>query len=374
MLNMIYKIAVLAFAGILTLTACKSTQVAENKRTPAKSENGRLAAPELKEVAHSENQWTGIAISKNKRIFVNFPRWSPSVTTSVAELLPSGELRDYPYRKINDWNSTLSPFDHFVCVQSVYIDKDNYLWILDPANPSFRGVVANGAKLLKVDLSTDEIIQKISFDPEIAPVNSYLYDVRVDTKRNIAYITDSGLGALIVVDLATGKSRRLLENHHSTKAEDITMVFDTGPWLRPDGSKPRVHSDGIALDPSGEYVYYQALTGRTLYRIAAEYLCDETLSETQLAEKVERVAESGAADGILFCPRGYIYLSAIEDNAIRRITPEGKLETVIQDPRIKWADSFAFESGGDIYFTISQIHLGSSRQEPFKIYKFNPTL
>jgi len=218
------------------------------------------------------------------------------------------------------------------------------------------------------------VIQKIYFDSTIAPTNSYLNDVRVDTKKKLAYITDSGLGALIIVDLTSGKSRRLLENHPSTKAENITLTIDGQPWLRPDGSSPRVHSDGIALDPAGEYVYYQALTGRTLYRIATSWLRDITLNEAQLAEKVERVAESGAADGILYCSCGYIYLSAIEDNAIRRIDADGKLETVIQDPRIKWADSFAFETGGYIYFTISQIHLGSVRQEPFKIFKFNSAL
>jgi len=374
MLKSLIISAALLLAAILFLTTCESTQQAENKPPVLKPGNGRLAAPELIEVARSENQWTGIAVSDEGRIFVNFPRWSAAVTTSVAELTDAGDLKAYPYREINDWLPRSDPKEHFVCVQSVYIDHDNYLWVLDPGNPFFNGVIENAPKLVKIDLGTDAVIGKIYFDSTIAPTNSYLNDVRVDTERNIAYITDSGLGALIVVDLITGKSRRLLENHHSTKAEDITLTFDGKPWVQPDGSAIKVHSDGIALDGSGEYVYYQALTGRTLYRIATQWLLDESLSESQLADKVEKFAESGAADGIIICHHGNLYLSSIEENAIKRITPSGEIETVIKDPRIKWPDSFAFQKDGHIYFTISQIHLGASRQEPFKIYKFNPFL
>jgi sugar lactone lactonase YvrE len=323
----------------------------------------------LVEVAHSERQWTGVAVSKQGRIFVNYPRWSNSVPISVAEISPTGEVKAFPDEVWNAWRPGLSPKTHFVCVQSVHVDKDNFLWILDPANPQFQGVVKGGPKLLKVDLRTHQVVQTIFFDDSIALANSYLNDVRVDTQRGYAYLTDSGMGALVVINLATGQSRRLLSKHPSTHSEQITIVINGKAWRLPDGRVPQIHADGIALDPSGQYLYYQALSGRHLYRIATKWLRDETLSEQQLGEKVELLTKSGVADGIIFGPDNRLYLSALEENAIKRFRPNNKqVELVIQDARLAWPDSFAVGADGSVYVTTAQIHLGAARTEPYRLF------
>ena len=239
----------------------------------------------LSEVARSENLWTGIAVSEEDRIFVNYPHWSPQTTISVAEIISTDSTRPYPDNEWNWWNPDLKPEDHFICVQSVYIDRKNYLWILDAANPLFQVVVSGGAKLIKIDLQNDQIVKKILFDNQIAPERSYLNDVRVDTKRNYAYITDSGEGAIVVVNLATREARRLLDDHFSTKAEDITFTVE-GQQLN-----LKVHSDGLALDPQNQILYYQSLTNRRLYRIDTKYLRDFSISNTRLGEKVEFVTD-----------------------------------------------------------------------------------
>ena len=46
----------------------------------------------LNEVARSENLWTGVAVSREGRIFVNYPRWSPQTTISVAEVLSTESM------------------------------------------------------------------------------------------------------------------------------------------------------------------------------------------------------------------------------------------------------------------------------------------
>ena len=89
----------------------------------------------LEEVAQSEKLWTGVAVSESDRIFVNYPRWSPQTTISVAEVISNDSIIPYPDQEWNQWNPDLKPEDHFVCVQSVYIDRNNFLWILD----FFRG-------------------------------------------------------------------------------------------------------------------------------------------------------------------------------------------------------------------------------------------
>ncbi|HSO23444.1 MAG TPA: L-dopachrome tautomerase-related protein, partial [Chondromyces sp.] len=233
----------------------------------------------LEVVAESERQWTGVAVTREGRVFVNFPRWSPEVPVSVAELQADGALAAFPDQGWNAWSPGSDPTSVWVCVQSVVADGEGSLWVLDPANPGFAGVVPGGPKLVEIDIPTGAIIQTIRFDNTVAPSESYLNDVRLDHLHATAYITDSGLGALVVVNLATGASRRVLADHPSTKAEDTVLVIGGEPWLRPDGSAPQVHADGIAYDRARDLVYFQALTGRTLYRISGAALRDPALDE-----------------------------------------------------------------------------------------------
>ena len=171
-------------------------------------------------------QVTGIAVSRRGRIFVNFPDWSADHTISVAEIV-NGKPQPYPNP---EWNQTGSPNDHFVCVQSVYVDESDSLWVLDPAAPKMKAIVKGGPKLVKIDLVKNEVVQTIRFGPETAPEKSYLNDIRVDVKTGTAYITDSGLGAIVVVDLQSGKARRLLAGNPVTQAEkDFKLQSTAAP-------------------------------------------------------------------------------------------------------------------------------------------------
>lgn len=325
---------------------------------------------EMTEVARSDYLWTGIAVSGEGRIFVNYPRWSADIPFSVGELGKDGEVKPYPDKEWNDWNPPKKTEDNFICVQSVYVDNHDFLWILDTGLNIYQGGIAEGGpKLIKIDLATNRVIRNFSFNTDLAPPYSYLNDIRVDTKLGFAYITDSGLGALIVVDLKTGQSRRLLTNHPAFKTEDIVLTIEGTEWLQPDGSRPQIHSDGIALTPDGSYLYFQALTSRTLYRIKTKYLRNTSLSASQLGKKIEFMGKTGAADGIACGSDGCVYLTSLEYNAIRRFTPEGKVEMVFQDPELKWPDSIDITNQNEIYITTSQLHLRPNRTEPYKIFK-----
>lgn len=319
-------------------------------------------ASTVEEVATNERQWTGVAVSKSGRIFVNFPRWSADVPVSVAELGDDGEAKPFPNVEMNSWKTGDDPAGKFVCIQSVYVDANNRLWILDPGYAGDDGVIPGAARLFEVDLSTDDLVRTIKFDDTIAPQLSYLNDVRVDTATDTAFITDSDLGAIVVVDLETGRARRVLEPHSSTKAEDIKVVVGGIPFEYP------VQSDGIALDAGGGWLYYQALTGRTLYRVPTIALRDPSLTDDDLGELVERYAESAVSDGLLFTPRG-IYVSALEDDSIKLVGKDRKLTTVVTDPRISWPDSFALDPDGAIVFTTSQIQFEGNPPGPYRILR-----
>lgn len=324
----------------------------------------------LEIVAESKRQWTGVAVSPDGRLFVNYPRWSDEVPISVAELI-DGRPVPYPDETWNAFEPGKDPKTHFVCVQSVTVDAAGRLWILDPANPKFGGVVPGGPKLLEVDLASDEVVRTYRFDAEVAPEGSYLNDVRVDVERDVAYLSESGMGALVVLDLATGTSRRLLADHPSTNAEPIDITIEGRAWKR-GGQTPQVHADGIGLSPDGRWVYYQALTGRTMYRVPTQALRDASLDAGRLASQVERVAESGVSDGLIFDANGNLYLSSLEENAINRLTPAHERERVVHDPRLAWPDSFALGSDGWIYVTTALIHRGAEPKDPYRLWRFKP--
>jgi sugar lactone lactonase YvrE len=112
-------------------------------------------------------------------------------------------------------------------------------------------------KLVKIDLATNKVVQTITLDENLAPKRSYLNDVRVDTKTGHAFITESGTGAIIVVDLKSGKARHLLANNPSTKLEpEVDIVVDGMQIIDPEtGNAPVFQADGIAFDKEGGWLY-----------------------------------------------------------------------------------------------------------------------
>lgn len=315
---------------------------------------------ELSLVTEFDHQVTGVAVSEGGRIFVNFPRWTEDSPISVAEVV-DGALRPYPDARWNEWRNArkneLSPGDRFVCVQSVVCDGRGGLWVLDPAAPGQQQVIEGGPKLVRIDLSTDRAVQTIAFDMQLAPQGSYLNDVRFHPNGRTAYITDSGAkGALLVLDLQTGQARRVLDGHPSTQPEkDVVVKTDGKELRRPDGRGAEFAADSIEVTPDGAYVVYQALTGRTVYRVPTAALEDPSLSEEALGAKVEKLAEIGVSDGYWMDDRGRLFMSAVEENAVKVREPSGEVRTFVQDERLRWPDSFAQGPDGAIYVTTSHI-------------------
>jgi len=218
------------------------------------------------------------------------------------------------------------------------------------------------------------------FGPDIALPNSYLNDVRFDTARKVAYITDSGAGGIVVVNLDNGTSHRALDGHPSVMAEQgVGITINGKPVLASNGKPPTFNSDGIALSRDGEYLYYQALTGATLYRIKTDVLRDAKARPETVSAAVEKVARTFPVDGLWMDAKGRLYLSGLTQNAVMRLLPGGKMETVAVDPRLQWPDTFSEGPDGSIYISASHINESptfnngkSVRKEPYGVFKLKP--
>jgi len=315
--------------------------------------------PVLNEVSSFNDQVTGIAVSSEDRIFVSFPRWDNDPRYSLAELHTDGSLRPYPDSDWNHWgkDTANNPDAHFISVQSIFINGKT-LWVLDSPSPFFRGLFPGTAKLVAIDLGDNSVKKVIKFDKTVVQKGSYLRNVCIDQWETMAYISDAGTGALIVTNLDTGYSRRVLADDPSTKAESGEVLKIGDKELEDETGKPlQFHVDGITLDAESTFLYYHALTARTLYRIKTIYLNDPNFSGKELADHVERLADTGVAAGLAMDSDYNLYMAAPEESAIKRYRVyDGSLVTLVRDDRILWPDGICAAPLDFLYFTASQFN------------------
>ncbi len=343
----------------------------------------RAQSPSLELVATftGPRQVTGVAVSPKGRVFVNFPRWEEDVAISVGEVGPDGALKPYPDAAWNGFRNAdpaANPAKSFVCVQSVTVDPLGNLWVLDAAAPNLAFEVPNGPKLLRIDLATDKVARIYAFDTRVAPQGTYLNDIRFTPDGKRAVLTNSGApGSLIVLDVATGQARRVLEGHGSTQFEKaVEMVVNGTKLQRPDGEKPQFSADGIAIDNRGEYVMWQATTGATMYRAPVAALFDARMSPRKLGATVETVAKTFVADGYWMGRGNMLYVTSCSDNAVKRMGADKSFTVAIQDPRLLWPDSLAQGPDGMLYVTASHIPEMKAWQGPgvarSELFRFRP--
>ena len=317
-----------------------------------------LAGP-LTEVASFDHQVTGVAVAGDGRRFVNFPRWTDDAPISVAEVMEDGTLRPYPDDKWNSWRNAkaneIPVADYFVCVQSIVPDGHGNLWVLDPGAPGNEKVLPGAPKLVKIDLATNTVTKVILVPEDVALQGTYLNDIRFSPDGKTGYITDSGTrGAIIVVDLESGDGWRALDGHPSAQVDkSVTVAIEGEPLRRPDGRQPDFASDGIAISNDGETLYYQALTGETLYSIGTSLL-KRDVNEDRRGTGVKTVARTHVADGLWMSRAGVLYLTSPTDYSIKRLTDSG-VETVLTDRRLRWPDTFSEGPDGTMYLTASHI-------------------
>lgn len=332
--------------------------------------SGAAAPDQLEEIAAADRSWVQVAVAPDGRRFVNFSRWFGPVPMAVAQIDSAGRLSPYPNLAFSSGDTSRDPRARAVSVQSVVLDPGGRsLWIVDAGNPQLAGPVAGGAKLVEIDLATDTVVRTLMLGRDVAPPGSYLADLRIDAARGLAYLPDLALGAIAVIDLGTGRGRRVLEGHPATAAEDMLLMFDGKPWLYPDGSQPRTAVTSIAISPDGRDLYFKALVGRRLYGVSITVLLGDAEAA---ARTVRHVADTHPSHAMNFGPDGWLYLTAVDRQAITRWRPGSPLQTVVADPRLAWPVGLAFGPDGRGYVTVGRINEGGNPADSYRLFSFRP--
>ena len=386
----------LLLGGALLSTTLFSSLTPRAQAAPAPREK---LAGKLQTVAQFYGAMpTGVTVSQKGRIFVNFPRWGDNVPFTVAEI-KNGRAVAYPDLALNDFGANGSRAalsmqktprareereTHLVGVQSVVVDPKDRLWLLDTGSIAFGPTAPGGPKMVCMNLETDTVEKVIPIPPHVALPTTYLNDVRFDLRRGkggVAYITDSGAGSpggIIVVDLASGRSFRRLDNHPSVQPEPKFVLFveGRGRFQTPPGKFPKylgLKSDGIAISADGSRLYYCPLASRRLYSVSTAALLQ---SNVAAARSVVDHGDKGASDGLESDAQGRVYCTQYETNSISRRLPNGLFETVVHDPRLLWPDTLSLAKNGDLYVIANQLHeqkgfnFGKDlRRKPYSLFK-----
>ena len=339
---------------------------------------GCLAAePELVQVFQDNlSQFTGVAISKTGRMFVNYPRWQGPHDVDVAEVTAHSVEHPFPDKEWNSWEKNQSGSNKWVCVQAVYVDDQDQLWVVDSGAPRMEAVEDTGAKLVRIDLTSNRVVRIYNLT-ELVGQNSYLNDVRVDTTNHVAYLTESKEGGIVVLDTESGKARAVLRREPPVLSDPAHRFVVDGAELQRNGKPMKVNSDGIALSPDQQWLYFKPLSDTKLYHVRTADLRDALATGADLQNKVSDLGTNfTTSDGMIFDRKGNLYLSDIEHDAIVRVAADLKVSVIVQDKRLIWPDTFAWSPDGWLYVSCSQIqnmpwfHNGrSTRTTPYTIYK-----
>lgn len=323
----------------------------------------------------------GVKVSSTNRLFVSFPNRGASYKYGLIEMRNG---REVPFPD-DTWNSDIGdPKQHFVNVQDLYIDTDDKLWVLDSKPSSGGSIFGNDGgmpaqgyfKLIKINLKTNTVDRVYTFD-DLDKARSGLNDIRIDTEKGLGYLSDPGQAAIVILDLISGKTRTVLKQQPFTLADTSVVLSYNGVEMRDKDGKPfRSNVNGIAITKDNKYLYFKPINQLHLYRIETRYLADAKLNDEALASHVQDIGVVGITHGLKADKKGNIYLTTSTDYAIKYITPDGKINTLVQDSRIIWPDSMGIGSDGFLYFSCAQLNRdpqwnnGQNKIElPYTVYK-----
>ena len=325
----------------------------------------------------------GVSTTPDGRLFLVYARVDGSTGPQVVEYdRETNKSTAYPNEEWNSYEEGKNPATHFLGVNSQRVGPDGMLWIVDKGATALGAPVdlPYGPKLVVVDPSTNKVSRVYPMG-NVTRTDSLLDDVRFNPSAGKAYLTDAGSPGLIVLDLESGMTIRVLDDHPSTSdtmavsAEGSLMYF--GP-----GQPAYIYADQLEVSPDGKWFYYQAASGG-LFRIKTKYLNQASYnsslnSNDVLGAYVQPYANTPSTGGTAIDADGNIYVSDTDSQRILKIASNGTKTLLAQDPRLLWIDAMWITPDKKLWMPAAQLNRGtpfnngkSYIQKPLHVYSID---
>lgn len=331
-------------AVLLVCPACMRAQTPQGT-------TGTGAATLTPAISLPDATTNGIALSPDHRTFMVIQKQKgQDALPQVAEYI-NGQLRPYPDQSWNDWKPGADASHAFVHANSIRFGPQGTLWVVDFGSPDMgQPTVPHGPKLVGINIQTGEVAKVVYLDRQTRP-QSAVDDVRFNGDK--AYLTDAGWPGLIVVHLPDSSIYRVLTGAPSTTAQK--PLYAEGHELQGKDGKPvKFHADQLEVSPDGATLYYQPCSG-PIWAIDTQYIDDLTISDLERNKHVRLFADTGTAGGTAIDAKGNLYVSDTQHDAVLKITPQGSVSTLVQDPRLVWVDAMWITPDGRLWMPAAQI-------------------
>ncbi|QGZ63521.1 L-dopachrome tautomerase-related protein [Paraburkholderia acidisoli] len=346
-------------AGLLSTLVRPSSLLAATPETAH-------AASKLETVASFGDDFrlVGIGVTRSGRVFATAPSSAKRSRYSLVEVDPrTGNVTPFPDSDWNTYKPGKSGERQWISLQALWVDERDRLWALDSSLPSVDQTV-QPPKLVQFDIDRREVVRVYTFEQVVTPKDS-INDVRIDLAHGYAFISNAGnQGGIVVTQLSNGKARLLLAGDRSSVSDPREhLMFGDRVARKSDGGVLVLQTDGIAISPQRDWVYYRPLTDHHYWRVPVAALIDETLAPQALAQRVQDLGEHALTGGLLMGPDGTLYGGDLENRTVVAFTVKernGKAtldqRTLVNEPTVvSWADGFALQNDY-LYFADSHLH------------------
>lgn len=334
----------------------------------------RISSPDL----------SGVAITPDGRIFLGFPRHADDHSGPTLAEYKAGKLIPFPSAEMS-LPGEKNPAERLVSVHGMTMDTRSRLWVIDDGKEAGKPIELGAAKVVGFDTETGQIIAKVILSPPVLLPVSHMNDLRVDLThgaQGTVFVTDSSFGtepALVVVDLASGKSRRVLAGTRFVAIDKTFLTFlefQPHVYTSSGATLPTGGADGIALSPDSTRLYWTSLTGRRLFSAPTAVLSSFDATDADLSNSVQDEGERPPCDGIATDAEGRIYFGAFDQESIVRRNGDGTFSLIAHDPRLTWPDAVEV-ANGYVYVTLGQWnrladfnHGHNLRRPPYLLVRF----
>lgn len=362
----------IAFLAVLLVALLSIVYTLFGGGKPYADLSGTPLLPEgtIEAVVASDRPMGNAAVSADGRIFYTI---HPESNPTGPKLYEWADGRAVPYPNAEEQDKL------FTSPLGVTIDGTNRLWVIDPANHGM-----GQPRLTAFDLATNKVVHTYDFPADVAPLGSFLQAMNISADGRWIYIADVGFWAkrpaIVVYDSEKKTARRALNRHASVYPQNILIRNQIRDMSFFGGLlEMKTGVDGVALSRDGQWLYYAAMNHDTLYRVPTAVLQDFSLDDAAIAAKVETVGKKPLNDGISIDDQNNVFITDIEHQAVVKMAPDGTLQTIVKDKRIRWADGLSFGPDGWLYLADSAIpHIvlqsagHHAAEAPYMIWRFKP--